>query len=283
MHIDILTASQLLTAIGTLALAGVAVTSIRSSNATVRHLSEQLRYQRSQLIPYVNVTEWHMEGNRVHATLENPTKAMALWVGLRADFFVVDVATYAAPDASGKRLSEEQAAGICQAGGQVYGKYELAYPVSRQKLKHEGTTVEHVGVTTFAVTGLCGALLRPESSAAVQFVPRFGVRKLRPRVLQTFDFEELRPLLERNRLSHFAVSLALVYKDISEAPVGYDTLANFAAPLDEAPSLEAAYASNHLVDFIALSHSQMTGPKLFFDDALYRCMRTDWSRDEANE
>lgn len=279
---DTLIVTQVLVAVGTVGLAAAALVSIRSSETTLRQMSEQLRYQRSQLIPYVHVIDWSIQGDKVHVTMKNLTKAPALGLGLRADFFVVEMAAYATPDSHSRRLTEQEAHEMSLRQDQLFGKYVLSDPRTRQKLQHKGLEVQHVGVVTFALSGLEGALLMPEQQATVEFAPRFGARKPGSPILYTFDFADLRALLISNNVRDLAVSLSLTYKDVSEEPVGSDTIVKFGASLNEAVSLEKAHAANHSIDFIALSRGEMLGPGRFVDDDMYHSMRPHWSLDDSN-
>lgn len=275
---DTLVVSQVFVAVGTLGLAVAAFASIRSSSKTLRQVSEQLRYQRSQMIPYVSVVKWAIQGNSIHATLKNPTKAMALWVGLHADFFLVEMAKYATQDSQAKRLTEQETREMSLGGHQLFSKYVLSHSWKTQKLMHKGLELERTGLVTFAQSGLDSGVLVPENAAEVVFIPRFGAWSSKTHETHTFNFAELREMLAANNISDVAVSLSLVYTDSAEDPVGNYTLANFGSSIAEAPSLEAAFASHHPVYFIPLGRPEIAGPNMFFEDERYQSLRSHWNR-----
>lgn len=263
-------------AIATFLLAIAAFLGLIFTRKQINVLSNQLRIQRSQLVPYITVSEVRVEGDEIVVELNNNSDAAAYWLGMLAEFYIVYPRYYGSQKTKDE-LSQSRVQQLTEEGETVYVKF-LLLPYSKvSRLVYDGDKIVPKGVVNFPVDGLPGAILFPRHHATVRFCPLFAVSATEGSRSKTFTFSELRDFLLQNDIRFTAVSFHIVYKDVIETPIGSEKVAAFAVVTSEHKNLQEAWEKHYSVDFIALSMGEIQTRLKYMLKDVYRNIWSSWN------
>ena len=268
--------AQAITAWGTVIIAlliGVAIL-IRWDQAKTQTkiLSDQFKIRRSQVVPYITVGGLKVEGDDIIAELTNQSDVGAYWIGLKTQFFQV-IPRYYGSKEDRQTLNMDQVHQYEKEGKTVYVKYFL---VPWEKLVFNSEMVKPKGIINFSADMPTPVFAPPEHKHA-KFHPLFGIKSNDGSWSQTLDFAKLREFLSQNNVPYAALSFTVVYKDITETPLGSETADAFVCIVEEHKTLQQAWKKHYTVDFIGLSPGEILTKLKYVDEDWYDHTWSSWN------
>jgi len=278
---------NILLAIGTLALAIVAFYSLRQNQKQIQVLSRQVNVQKSLLVPYLQVKQLDIQGNRVSIETENVSDTTAHWFGLATEFYLV-YPRYSADPKGDELLSPSHLEQLIEEGKTVWVEFLLLSSSKAPRFTYEGKLVLPEGVVTYPESGFTATVFAAHTSTKVEIEPLFCVhtekKTLGSGFGKAFRFPEFREFLLQNEVGYVAVNLSLVYKDVTETPIGHESVAKFVVNAKEHKTIQESWQSKHSFHFLPLSIGEIQRDIKWLSLDSYRQLKSHWNLpEEAKE
>lgn len=268
----------LLVALGTISLAIAAFWALKNTARQQKLLSVQLDIQQSERRPNLQVKDFRFDGDSIVVRIQNVSVAPAYWVGVATRFYLVYATFYERPQ-SGQELSPSRVSQLEAEGKQTFVKYHLFPPGKWPRLTLDGEVVQPDEAVSFTTSDLLGAIVPAYQEKQITVAPKFYVAKNESSG-KAFRFDEFRDFLLQHDISIVAVSLGLVFKDITESIMKSEWIAKSAINISSHKSLGEAWEHGYAIYFLPLSATEIQTKQGWLPRRLYTSMRTPYSTTE---
>jgi hypothetical protein len=181
-------------------------------------------------------------------------------------------------DPKGKdELGQSRAQQLAKEGKLIYVRFRSLPFSSVSGLVYEGAKVAPKGIVNFPLDGLPGAVLFARQSASIRFCPLFGVSALEADQGKALAFSELRDFLLQNDMRFIAVSFDIVYKDVTETPLGSENVDAFAVDLTKHKTLRDSWQDHHPLALVPLSRGAIESRLKYTFEDVYQDVRSRWN------
>lgn len=263
-------------AIATFLLAIAAFVGLFFTRKQLALLYNQFRIQRSHLVPHITLNGARFENDEVIVELSNSSDAVAYSLGMTARFDIAQPQYYDGPK-SKDELSQSRAQQLADEGKIVYAKFRPLPFSSVSGLVYDGIKVAPKGIVNFPLDGLPGAVLFARQSTSIRFCPLFGVSAVEADQGKAFTFSELREFLLQNDMRFIAVSLDIVYKDVTETPLGSENVDAFAVDLIKHKTLRDSWQDHYPLALVPLSRGAIESRLKYTFEDMYQGLWSRWN------
>ncbi|MBF8265160.1 MAG: hypothetical protein HW384_1024 [Dehalococcoidia bacterium] len=235
--------------------------------------------QRSALVPYLEIISYETKDNTLILDIENLSDSTARGMGISTSFYLV-FPRYTADSKGIDVLSSSRLEHLVKDNVTVFVKYFLFGP-NEPKLIWEGKQVRSVEVISFPETGTDAAYFPPHHKSKVEFKPRFMVETKETLASgKAFLFDEFKEFLLQNNIGYCAVDIKLVYQDLTETQIGYDSFCRFVINPMAHTTIEESCKDKASFDFLPLSIREIQLKNKWIDKSIYKRFKSPWNRSE---
>jgi hypothetical protein len=252
--VDLGTASTLLVAIATMAVASVSYASVRQNRRQVNMLVRQTMLLKTQQDPIPLIKAFSFDKNTLKITLENAGNGPASSLAIGSSFVLARHAFFA--DSRGERpLSSSEFEDASKEKKQVFMRYELEV---QRNLQDEGKKVFPTPVACQLINEERDTtLLLPHETCTYSLDLKFGLGPKSGDPTSFPPFDPLVGLLKENGITCFTVDFDLIGKNMAEDPIQRQRIGMFVVDLAKHKNLEEAFAEKTRPYFMPLDSMEV--------------------------
>lgn len=272
--VNLVTVVQIVTAIGTVALAVSAFLSSYISRRQVLMAAEQNLEIKKQNFPVLRVSQIKFNKNELEVSMTNIGNSPATLIGVSVNYFPARRTILTEEEADLPAGSEKSSTGFYQRYD--YNSQPLYYEAKRAYFHPVVVFPKHADIEKLYL----GAKEKAIYKFDILIQELDNKEEMESLTGKYFDMIEFRNFLESNGHDCAGIVLSLTGKDLNENSIDETPLGKFIYDLETDKNLEEAYNRKHSIYFLPLSHKDMFLNSKFVSKWVYDNMMSSKKSEE---